>query len=147
LQGFKTQQREGWSVASRKNETGLQSDSISEDYKRRACPSQIADWKKDAPPSRDRSPATAQPFLWFLSLESAKKGTRLPAGTGELERFLPFAFFNLEAKPAGRVPPDAFLFVQAATKRKQKVPCHCVEHFCRKVPEKFNNRWDERQRR
>jgi hypothetical protein len=26
------------------------------------------------------------------------------------------------SKPAGRVPPDAFLFVQAATKRKQKVP-------------------------
>jgi hypothetical protein len=31
-------------------------------------------------------------------------------------------------KPAGRVPPDAFLFIQAATKRKQKVPCHCVGH-------------------
>jgi hypothetical protein len=26
------------------------------------------------------------------------------------------------SKPAGRVPPDAFLFVQAATKRKQKMP-------------------------
>jgi hypothetical protein len=37
---------------------------------------------------------------------------------------LPFIFFLkfLKAKPAGRVPPDALLFVQAATKSKQKAP-------------------------
>jgi hypothetical protein len=28
----------------------------------------------------------------------------------------------LKAKPAGRVPPDALLFVQTATKSKQKAP-------------------------
>ncbi|OEU48181.1 MAG: hypothetical protein BA871_15010 [Desulfuromonadales bacterium C00003096] len=38
------------------------------------------------------------------------------------------AHFTGQSRPAGRVPPDAFLFIQAATKRKQKVPCHCVEH-------------------
>jgi hypothetical protein len=30
---------------------------------------------------------------------------------------------ELKTKPAGRVPPDAILFVQAATKRMQKRPC------------------------
>jgi len=37
---------------------------------------------------------------------------------------LPFFFFFkiLKAKPAGRVTPDAFLFVQAATISKQKTP-------------------------
>jgi hypothetical protein len=53
----------------------------------------------------------------------------------------PFLFFSLElearsfassddqkSNTGGLFPPDAFLFVQAATKRKQKVPCHCVGH-------------------
>jgi hypothetical protein len=35
--------------------------------------------------------------------------------------------------PAGRGPPAAFLFIQATTKRKQKVPCHCVEHTVTQV--------------
>ena len=34
---------------------------------------------------------------------------------------------------AGRVPPDAFLFVQAATKRKQKRPVSCGGHLCRRA--------------
>ena len=33
---------------------------------------------------------------------------------------------------AGRVPPDAFLFVQAATKRKQKRPVSCGGHLFRR---------------
>jgi hypothetical protein len=36
-------------------------------------------------------------------------------------------------QPAGRVPPDAFLFVQAATKRKQKRPVSCGGHLCRRA--------------
>jgi len=34
---------------------------------------------------------------------------------------LPYLFF-LKSKPAGRVPLDVILFVQAATKSKQKTP-------------------------
>ena len=64
-----------------------------------------------------------------------KKVSRLPAGTGEVE-FASFSFYlaqTFQATPAGRVPPDASLFIQAATKRKQKVPCHCVEHAVTQV--------------
>jgi hypothetical protein len=33
------------------------------------------------------------------------------------------AVLDTESTPAGRVPPDALLFVQTATKSKQKTPC------------------------
>jgi hypothetical protein len=34
-----------------------------------------------------------------------------------------FLFLRAKEEPAGHVPPDAILFVQAATKRLQKRPC------------------------
>ncbi|MEN8688399.1 MAG: hypothetical protein AB1Z50_12660, partial [Desulfuromonadales bacterium] len=44
------------------------------------------------------------------------------ATDGQSVAFIIFFMF-LKAKPAGRVPPDAILFVQAATKSMQKTPC------------------------
>jgi hypothetical protein len=38
-----------------------------------------------------------------------------------------------ESKPAGRVPPYALLFVQAATKSKQKMPIAGSGHVCMRV--------------
>ncbi len=49
--------------------------------------------------------------------------------------------FNGNEKPAGRVPPDALLFVQTATKSKQKMPLSCGGHLvrqsccCQLIPE------------
>ena len=50
-----------------------------------------------------------------VQLTQMKRG--LPYG-----RPLLFFFTYLKEKPAGRVPPDALLFVQAATKSKQTTP-------------------------
>jgi hypothetical protein len=73
-------------------------------------------------------------FLCLLSIGRAKKVSRPPAGTGDVEvRGFAFDFrrselrtryaiHRTESTPAGRVPPDALLFVQTATKSKQKTP-------------------------
>jgi hypothetical protein len=54
------------------------------------------------------------PLVTFLG--RARKVTRLPAGTGEVEVYPAFRL-DSTAKPAGRVPPDALLFVQANKKQ------------------------------
>jgi hypothetical protein len=42
-----------------------------------------------------------------------------------------------KAKPAGCVPPDAILFIQAAIKSMQKVPFPCGGHFFCQIPDPF----------
>jgi hypothetical protein len=62
----------------------------------------------------------------------AKKVTRLPAGTGELDfPILVWIVTKVKDKTAGRVPQDALLFVQTATKSKQKRPFSCGGHGIR----------------
>jgi hypothetical protein len=61
------------------------------------------------------------PFLTFIPFQQ-KRPTLIPAHAVEGKK-LPGNMHPpppLKSKPAGRVPPDAFLFVQAATKRKPK---------------------------
>jgi hypothetical protein len=53
-------------------------------------------------------------FLWFPSLDAVKKGTRLPAGTGELETL---NSWNPEATTGGTRPARRLTFCPGGDKK------------------------------
>jgi len=67
------------------------------------------------------------PALSLITFFGASKESNTAGRPGPAKLMLQFMIgssllLQPQPEPAGRVPPDAFLFVQAATKRKQKVP-------------------------
>ena len=98
---------------------------------------------------RTETAICAQPSLdpdnWIIGADSGQKLPYFKQESKKTRRFprhVPLTLIvtvqdnkqkRYKTKPAGRVPPDAFLFVQAATKRKQKVPLPCGGHCCRLV--------------
>jgi hypothetical protein len=64
-----------------------------------------------------------QAAIWrSLAADRVQSTFMIVRATGDSSVALMIFFKFLKAKPAGRVPPDALLFVQAATKSKQKAP-------------------------